>query len=454
MTPSDSAFWQMESEVSRMHGVTLAVIDGPAPTAAELTDHLARRVPLVPRLRQRVIPVPLELERPVWVDDPEFDLDHHVVVTSNPIGMAGLSELVSLIVSEPIDRSRPLWNITMVTDLPEDQWALVSKVHHSLIDGVSGTDPLAVLVDGSFHDAPIVPWHPPRLPRRDEIARQALNDLAFNPIEQYRAYRAVAMRERRRWRRLTGRVAAITAPDESGLRGPVGARRTWASVAVPSEWSRAARRHHDLSKHELVLVLVASGLRDLMTARDEGAARQPDIRAVVPVSVADDPGGHGAVRGTAPGGRSTLSATVVELPTGAPTLAARVHQVRETAAPGATDVGASALTQLSGFAAPALASLGLREATRTGVADGDVQTVVVNVPGPREFLTLLGRRINDAYLVMPLPARVRVSVGVISYAGLMTFGITADRDALPDARVVAGGIQRAARELATVPQGD
>ena len=148
-----------------------------------------------------------------------------------------------------------------------------------------------------------------------------------------------------------------------------------------------------------------------------------------------------------------MAATIVELPTGAPTLAARVEQVRATGQQTGPDVAASALTQLAGFAAPALASLGLREATRAGLADGNVQTVVVNVPGPREFLTMLGRRINDTYLVMPLAARVRVSVGVFSYAGHMTFGITADRDALPDARVVASGIQRAVRELTTVPPG-
>ena len=363
-------------------------------------------------------------------------------MTSNPLGMAGLSELVSLIVSVPLDRDRPLWNLTLVTDLPDDQWALVSKVHHSMIDGVSGTDLLGVLVDGTVHDAPIAPWHPPSLPRADEVARRAVADLVFNPIEQYRAYRAFVMRERRRWRRITGRVAAFTAPDESGLRGPVGPRRTWASVALPSELSRRARHQHDLTSHQLVLVLVASGLRDLMMARDEGAARQPDIRAVVPVSVADER------RPSSP-----VAATIVELPTGAPTLAARVEQVRATGQQTAPDVAASALTQLAGFAAPALASLGLREATRAGLADGNVQTVVVNVPGPREFLTMLGRRINDTYLVMPLAARVRVSVGVFSYAGHMTFGITADRDALPDARVVASGIQRAVRELTTVPPG-
>ena len=151
MSPSDSAFWHLESDVSRMHAVTLAIMSGPAPAAAELAEHLAHRVPLVPRLRQRVVPVPFDLERPVWVDDPGFDLDDHLVVTSNPLGMAGLSELVSLIVSVPLDRDRPLWNLTLVTDLPDDQWALVSKVHHSMIDGVSGTDLLGVLVDGTVH---------------------------------------------------------------------------------------------------------------------------------------------------------------------------------------------------------------------------------------------------------------------------------------------------------------
>jgi WS/DGAT/MGAT family acyltransferase len=439
MTPDDSAFWKMESEVSRMHSVTLAIFEPPAPTVAELRRHAQPRLALVPRFRQRVVPIPLDLGRPLWVDDPGFDIDQHLVRTRCTSGMAGLQELVSIIVSEPLDRDRPLWELTLVTDLPGDQWALVSKVHHSLIDGLFGTEPLAVLTDGTGRQpAPAADWEPPAVPGAAMLVGRTLAGLLFDPTEQYRAYRANLRRTRRRWDRLAHRRQPGPAAELAGLTGLAGPRRTWTSAAVPSEIVRAARARFGASTHEVVLAVVASGLRDLLIARDEGAGRYPDIRAVVPMAAVDATNGLDA----------GIEAELIDLPTSERDLGTRIGRVRDRSRePDDNPVTVNAGAGIAGFAAPTLASLALREATRRGTAEGDVQTVVVNVPGPRTELSVWGRPMTRTYPVMPLPPGIRVTVGAFSYRGLMTFGVTADRDALPDAHVVTTGIERAAHDL-------
>jgi WS/DGAT/MGAT family acyltransferase len=352
--------------------------------------------------------------------------------------MAALRELVSLILSQRLDRDRPLWQLNLVTGLPADRWALVSKVHHCLIDGVSGTDLLAVLVDDATDDAAWSPsWDPRSLPTPRDVVRQALLERALDPTEQYRVFRANAKRGRREWSRLTRRE--VTMPtDPTGLTGPVGPRRSWAPAVVGMRAVRALRDRHGVSTHDVVLALVTSGLRALALARHEGPHRQPDVRAVVPMAVAAD-------RAAFTGG---IAASIVELPAGEPDLDRQLHRIHHQSAPDtAGGVAGSALTRLPGFAAPALASLGLREAARTGKGIGDAQAVVVNVPGPSRELTVLRRPMIETYPVMPLPPRVRVTVGVVSYADRFAFGVTTDRDALPDGQVVATGIERAAAAI-------
>lgn len=439
MSPDDSAFWKMESEVSRMHSVSLATFAGPAPGHDELRDRVARCVPLVPRFRQRVVEIPFDLGRPVWIDDPDFDLDDHLVWASASAGMASLSELVSLIVSRQLDRSRPLWQLTVVEGLPDDEWAIVSKVHHSMIDGLYGTEPLAVLVDGAIDDraTPVTRWDPGPPPAANELLGQTLAELAFNPAEQYRFLRAGTKRATRRWRRLAGRTGG-PATDPTGLRGPVGAARSWTSLSVEMEAIRNARGRVGASTHELVLALVTSGIRDLLLSRDESGEGWPSVRAIVPVAVA---GGAAAFHGG-------VEATVVELPVDEGRLGDRITRLhREIHMMTARAAAIDEQIGVAGFAAPALASLGLREATRRGVTDREAHTTIINVPGPRHQLAVLGCPMTEIRPVMPLAAGVRLSVGVLSYLDHLTFGVTTDRDSVPDGYVVTGGIRHALDEL-------
>lgn len=448
MTPADSAFWKMETEVARMHSVTLAVFSGPPPSPGELFDHIAARVPLVPRFRQRIVEVPLDLGRPMWVDDPEFDLHNHVINATTVGGMASVTELVSLIVSEQLDRSRPLWQVTIVDGLRNDRWALISKVHHSMIDGLYGTEPLAALIDGAgTRSVATGRWRPAPPPGGGELVGRTVAELLFNPAEQARFARSAAARQRRRWDRITGTDRSSApgddGPDPSGLRGPVGPSRTWSSTTVPMRRLRRARRG-EVAVHDVILGLVTSGIRDLLMARNEETP-VPPVSAIVPLAVADQ----------ALGFLGGVAAELVQLPVAERTVAARVEGVAAQGR-GATADPANIATQLhvTAFTAPALASLGLREATRKGSGAFDAQAVIVNVPGPREELSVLGRPMTEIHPVMPLPGGVRLSVGVFSYLDQVTFGVTADRTALPDAHVVTTGIRRALDDLDHSTEGD
>lgn len=438
MTPEDSAFWKMESEISRMHSVTLTTFAGPAPSLDELRDHVARRVPLVPRFRQRVAEIPFDIGRPMWVDDEHFDIENHVVAASTSVGLAGLSELVSLIVSQQLDRSRPLWELTMVTGLPEDRWAIASKVHHSMIDGLFGTEPLAILIDDAVANAPAsVHWNPAPPPQANELIGRTLAELALNPSEQYRLMRSQSQRSRRRWARMLGRPPE-PGTDPTGLRGPVGDTRTWSSLSVPMSAIRAARHRYGVSTHELVLALATTGIRDLLLSRDESAQNWPVVKAIVPMAVAD----------SAAAFQGGIAAEVLELPAAEPDFEGRVRRIhRQTIASSADPVAVDTQIGVAGFSAPTLASLGLREATRRGAGAKKAHTVIVNVPGPRQELTVMGRTMTGIHPVMPLAAGVRLSIGAFSYLDQLTFGVTADRASVPDVQVVTTGIRRAFQEL-------
>lgn len=145
----DAEFLHVEDGISHMHIAGISVFEGPAPSADDLVELLAAKLHLIPRYRQRVRFVPLELGRPVWVDDPFFNLEYHVRHTCLPApgDDEQLCRLMARLMSQPLDRNRPLWESWLVEGLPDGRWALISKVHHCMVDGISGVDLLAVLLD-------------------------------------------------------------------------------------------------------------------------------------------------------------------------------------------------------------------------------------------------------------------------------------------------------------------
>ncbi len=438
LTYEDASFLRIEDQVTAMHGMTVAVFDGPEPRFDELLARMARRVSLVPRLRQRVLDVPGGLERPVWVDDPHFSLDYHMRHTGLPSNgtMADVQAVAGRILSQRLDRGKPLWEMWMVEGLPDGRWAILSKAHHSMVDGVSGTDPLTLVVDGLGEGPPVVDdWDPPALPTDAQLLGQGVMELAFDPAHQVRLVRRKLISPARR-------AFSMFSQSESSkggrLVGAVGSFRRWGTTSVSAEQIRIARDALDVSTNDVVLGLVSAGFRAMLEASDVSIPRT--VRTLVPLAVA-----------TGNRFNNEISSLEADLPVGEADLSAAILAINGQTLDGAREhraVAGNTLASLQGLSAPTVATLSLRSAHRTA-RYSDISTVTVNVPGPAEEIRLLDRPMVAIYPAIPLVSRVRISVGVMSYIDQFYFGITGDTNAGLEVDALTTGIAAAAATLPT-----
>jgi WS/DGAT/MGAT family acyltransferase len=452
MTPLDAAFLQAEDveEGVSLAISSVAVFNGPAPAQSEFAAMLAARLPLVPRYRQKVRTIPLDLGPPVWVDDPHFDLGYHLRRTAlpEPGGDAELATLIGRVMSARMDRSHPLWEYWLVEGLAEGRWALISKVHHCMVDGVSGTDLYHAVLDGSPEPraAPPDTWRPAPEPRTAALAASALLALALNPVTQMRAA-ASALRHPRRLAAaardaLRGAVALSTAvvPARAGsLSGPLSAHRVFAFSRGTVAEVRAVRRAVGGTFNDVVLAAVSSGFRALLLSRGE----VPDARAVrslIPVNV------------RAPGQESIrdnrVSLMLADLPVDIADPLERLATVRARLDELKDDREAEAGAALTSIAAlepfPLVAGSFRWVAT---LPQHSVVTVTTNVPGPRAPLYALGRPLLEIIPYVPIASTVRIGVSILTYGNRIAFGVTGDRDAAPDVDVLARGIADGLTEL-------
>jgi WS/DGAT/MGAT family acyltransferase len=457
LSPLDSSFLSIEDGVSHMHIASIGIFEGPAPRIEELVAMIAGKLRYVPRYRQTVQRVPGDLGRPVWVDDPHFNIEYHVRHTALPApgGETELRRLVGRIMSQQLDRSKPLWEIWMVDGLESGRWAMASKSHHCMVDGVSGTELLSVIMDLTPDAGPPEPadWSPQPSPSPLSLAVEALVDMAKSPYEQYRAVRA-ALRVPRQAagqavgvaRGLTSMIGLVRPTPASSLNGPIGPHRHWAWATASVGDIKAVRREHGGSFNDVVLACITAGFRELLLSRGESADRI--VRTMVPVSVR--PRGDGGVAVGDGELSNKVSAMFAALPVFETDPAERLRSVSEQMA-GLKDsneaVAGEALTSLSGFAPPLLLALGGRLATKG--SQRNINTVTTNVPGPQIPLYVLGRRMLEAYPFVPLGAQMRVTVAIFSYNGHVNFGVTGDYDAAPDIDVLCRGIEKGLTDLLT-----
>ncbi|HEY7071775.1 MAG TPA: wax ester/triacylglycerol synthase family O-acyltransferase [Acidimicrobiales bacterium] len=460
LSPLDASFLHIEDHVNHMHIGSIGVFEGPPPAYEELTATVGGRLSLVPRYRQRVATVPLSLGRPVWVDDPHFNIEYHVRHTALPApgGEAELRRLVGRVMSQQLDRTKPLWEILMVEGLDDDRWAMVSKVHHCLVDGVSGTELLSVILDLS----PDVPapmeddWVPRPAPSQVRLAGEAAVGLATSPYEQMRAVTAAVRRPQRALEALRevlkGSLALSTLvrpTPPTSLNGPIGPHRRYAWTNADLTDVKRIRAAHGGTVNDVVLALITRGFRDLLQSRGETADGRT-IRTLVPVSVrARGDGGPAGGDGTL---NNKVSAMFAELPVGIADPVERLHAITaqlQDLKESRQAVAGEALTSAVGFAPPMLLTLGTRIATRAARRTGNLDTVTTNVPGPQFPLYSCGRRLLRATPYVPLAAPLRVGVAIFSYDGEVTFGITGDYDCAPDIDVLAEGIGDGVKELLT-----
>jgi WS/DGAT/MGAT family acyltransferase len=448
MSPMDASFLHIEGPDNPMHIGGVSIFEGPAPPFERLQEMVASKLGLVPRYRQKVRFVPLGLGRPVWVDDPHFNLSYHLRHSALP--SPGTEEVLrktaARIFAQHLDRRKPLWEIWMVEGLSENRWALLSKVHHCMVDGVSATDLMTVMFEDVPSDEPQRPWAPGPEPSGAELLLRTLRRQATSPTEQLRMVRAAARRPRQSLaqaeellRGVSSAAGLLRPMGSSSLTGPVGPHRTWSTAYVHLSDVKAIRTSFGGTVNDVVLAIVSGGLRGLLSSRGE-AVEGRTVRALVPVSVRR-PGERGAYN-------NRVSAMFAELPVGIVDPVARLQTVRrqmDGLKQSNQAVAGDVLTSLSGFAPPMLLALGGRLAARSPSLG--VQTGVTNVPGPQQPLHTLGRRLLESFPFVPVIGHVRISIAIFSYDGGLYFGVTGDYDSSSDVGILTAGVESSTAEL-------
>ena len=455
MTPLDASFLHVEDQVSHMHIASVAIFEGPEPLFSDIVAMIAGKLPLVPRYRQVVKPVPLQLGRPVWVDDPHFNIEYHLRHTALPApgGEAELRKLVGRVMSQQLDRARPLWEIWVVHGLEDGCWAILAKTHHAIVDGVSGTDLLALIMDVSPDPVPpeAVEWHPRPAPSSARLATDAVVGLMHSPYEQFRAVRASVRVPRHAFNQarevgkgLTAMGGLVRPTMQSSLNGPIGPHRRYAWASTSVDEIKTVRKALGGTFNDVVLAAITNGFRELLTSRGESVDRV--VRTLVPVSVRPrDASGRAVGDGSL---ANKVSAMFAELPVGIADPVERLHAVSrqmEGLKESRQAIAGEALTSMSGFAPPMLLALGMRVFTR--IPQRNINTVTTNVPGPQIPLYVVGRRMVKAYPYVPLAGQIRVGVAIFSYDGQVNFGVTGDYETTADLDEFCRGVEDGMAEL-------
>ncbi len=454
MTPLDASFLYLERPPMHMHVAALSVFDPSTRPDRRLwfedvRAQLAARIHLVPRLRQKVRMVPGNLALPVWVEDPRFDLDLHLarVALPAPGGRRELTDLVGRVLSRPLDRSRPLWELTFIEGLAEGHVATLLKVHHAMIDGISGVHLAAILWDLQPEPSPVPPappWRPEPEPSDLELLAGALREATVHPARGLAEALGAVRRQPALAALSVGSVLSgvrtflgMGARPASPLDVQIGPNRRFAMAEAPLQRFKDVKGALGGTVNDVVLAAVGAAIHRLLRARRE-PTRGRVVRALVPVSV------------RAPGDRSLgnrVAPALVDIPVGPMGPKRRLAEVRratEHLKGSMMAMSADAIISLGAYAPAGL----LAAAARIVPLGPWFNLVVSNIPGPPQPMYLAGARLVASYPAMPLGRNAALSIACTSLGGTMAFGITGDREAMPDIEVVALGLEEAIRELA------
>jgi len=447
----DASFLHQEGPTSHMHIGGVLIFEGPPPEFTDYLDHVRGRLHLVPRYRQKLTTPPLESGRPLWVDDPDFNLEYHVRQTALP--SPGTEEqlflLAGRIASQPLDRSKPLWEQWLVEGLEGDRFALISKTHHALVDGVSGVDLASVLLDLEASPQPppedLDAWQPRPEPSPTDLFAAGVRGMVGVASEL--AGRAAAAASHpgstlgvlRDAAEGIGEIvwAGLNPAPETPLNVEIGPHRRYAVVRHQLADYKTVKNTFGGTVNDVVLTVVSGALARWLQSRGirtEGL----EMRALVPVSVRTD-----AMRGTL---GNQLTAMRGPLPVYIHDPVARLRFVRR-AMDGLKEskqaVGAATLAAVNSLAPPTI----LAQASRLQFSTRLFNLLVTNIPGPQFPLYVLGRKLEDLFPLAFLPKDHALAVAIMSYDGGIDYGLLADYDALPDIDVIAQGIDQALREL-------
>lgn len=456
MTSLDSSFLHLETRNTHMHIGGIAIFE-PGPWKSHdqryqaLLRHIEPRLDLMPRYRQRIAFLPLNVDLPVWQDDEEFDITFHVKRAALP-GNGGQQELCDLagrVFSRQLDRRHPLWELYYVEGLEGDRWALLSKTHHALVDGLSALELATVLMDTSADYRPPVEgsrWRPDKETGTLGLLLKTLQVRAASPVGLVRSAVEAASNPRRLAAAVAEAAGALAVVSrelqvpEGPLNGPTGPTRTYWYSRFDLEEFKEIKNAFGATINDVVVGVVSGGLRKYLEIHDEDVDHLA-IKALMPVSLRDEK------QRTALG--NVLSMMIVKLPVDEPFPAARMRKAKaniDRLKKTKQALGADILLKLAGFAPATLHAM----VARVSLRSMNYNTIVTNVPGPQWPLYTLGCQLENALPIAFLYEGQQVATAIFSYLGSLTFGYVADRHAFPDLPRFAECIEESFAELLDV----
>ncbi len=456
MSALDAEFLHLEDSNSHMHIAGICTFANPAPNVEEIQALVASKLHLLPRYRQRVRMVPLELGRPVWVDDPHFNIGYHIRHTAlpSPGDKATLRHLMGRLMSQPLDRRRPLWEAWLTEGLEGDRWALICKVHHSMVDGVAGVGLLEMLLDLSPESELGEPreWSPEPEPSVVAIVGDAWKGVVGDGVRM--ASRSIAKvgdpadafgAVKNLGRGLVGLGRRLGNTPSSSIQGPIGPHRRWSYTTADLDEVKRIGKANGATVNDVVLAAITSGFRDLLTAHGDDP-QTAVVRSLVPVSVRGSEG-----KGIAD---NRVSALLLELPVSLEDPLERLTAVKNAMSElkGSHMVeAAEAVVHIGNLAPPLVLGAATRLAMRAQhfVSQRSISTVTTNVPGPQFPLYCLGREMLEYLPFVPIISGIRIGTAILSYNGALAFGITGDWDTESDVDTLAAGIDAGITELAS-----
>jgi WS/DGAT/MGAT family acyltransferase len=434
-----------------MHVGALVTLEGPPPAMDDFLDSLRDRLHLVPRYRQKLAFPPAASGRPVWIDDPDFNLDYHVRHTAlpSPGSEEQLRNLVSRIFSQQLDRSKPLWELWLIEGLGDGNWALITKTHHSLIDGIAGVDIGTVLFDVTpvprEVDHPDRAWQPRPEPASAELLAAGVRGAVRSGLKLVErglgslARPADSLGVAREAVEGLGEVvwATLNPAPATPLNVPIGPHRRFVGVRAHLSEFKLVKNVYGGTVNDVVLAVVTGGLRTWLHqrgVRTEGL----ELRALVPVSVRRDDE-HDALGNRLAAMRGPLPVYIADPIDRLRTIRRAMAGLKESK----QALGAEVIASIQSFAPPTI----LGVASRLNFSTRLFNLLVTNVPGPQLPLYVLGREMQTVFPIAFLPREHGMAVAIISYNGWMNIGLLADYDAMPDVEDVAASLRSALDEL-------
>jgi WS/DGAT/MGAT family acyltransferase len=444
----DASFLAQEGPNTHMHIGAAAIFRGPAPSREQFLEHVGDRLALVPRYRQKLAQVPWGLGRARWIDDPTFNLDYHVRHSAlpRPGDEEQLRRLIGRVFSQPLDRTRPLWELWLVEGLSRRRFALIAKTHHALVDGVSGVDLTSMLFDPTPTPRRLEVedrWQPGPAPTPVQLTASALSGwaqtLARIPwrLATAAARPAAAATGVLELLEGVGEIARGSPAPENPLNVAVGPHRRVAFVPASLAELKLIKDAFGGTVNDVVLSVVAGALAHFFHARGL-RVENLDLRVCVPISRRSE------TEGAAKGNRITQ--VVVALPVQIEDPVARLAAVRRSmdgVKHSKQAMGAEAIAAAQEFAPPTI----LAQASRLNFSSRFYNVLVTNVPGPQVPLYLCGHQLESVFPVAFLAGDRALAVAAMSYNGGINFGLIADYDAVADLDVVAEGIEASLAEL-------